>query len=52
MTQNAMREGAQDDGKAARAANANQKWSIIVTKEVTISHKFVSWKKKNCFTSQ
>lgn len=32
MTAKATREGAQDDGKAARATNKNQKWSITVTK--------------------
>lgn len=48
MTANAMREGAQDDGKAARATNTNQKWSIIVTMGAQVCE----LKKKNGFTSQ
>lgn len=48
MTANAMREGAQDDGKAARATNTNQKRSIIVTKGAQVCE----LKKKNGFTSQ
>lgn len=32
VTAQAMKERAQDDGKAARAPDTNQKWSITVTK--------------------